>query len=211
MYLLGVAHKMKKCLKCSEEKPLSSFYKQKGMRDGHLNKCKECTRRDVKKNSMKVGSKYDFTEHGVIRVIYKTQKRHQKIRGHGCMVYSRSELSSWMYENGYKDLYDQWVMSGYDSMMKPSVDRLNSLNGYSFDNIRLITWGANIDANSQDIINAKGSSGRRCKALLKLDIEMKTVCEYVSYSSAVRDTGYSLEYQIKNKITCRNGFYWKYK
>lgn len=42
--------KTKTCFKCGTTKELSSFYKHPRMRDGRLNKCKECTRRDVAVN-----------------------------------------------------------------------------------------------------------------------------------------------------------------
>lgn len=37
----------KKCFKCETEKPLNEYYKHKKMLDGHLNKCKACTKNDV--------------------------------------------------------------------------------------------------------------------------------------------------------------------
>lgn len=45
-----VAETTKVCFKCGECRPLSDFYKHPRMADGHLNKCKSCTKRDVSKN-----------------------------------------------------------------------------------------------------------------------------------------------------------------
>lgn len=38
---------IKKCFKCGEVKSLSDFYKHKQMKDGRVNKCKDCNKIDV--------------------------------------------------------------------------------------------------------------------------------------------------------------------
>ena len=40
----------KACFKCGAVKSLTDFYKHKAMKDGHLNKCKSCTKKDARKH-----------------------------------------------------------------------------------------------------------------------------------------------------------------
>lgn len=41
------------CFKCGKKKDLSAFYKHGAMTDGHLGKCKECTKKDVHEHRRK--------------------------------------------------------------------------------------------------------------------------------------------------------------
>ncbi len=44
---------MKKCIGCGEMKALSEYYKMAHMADGHVNRCKECTKEMVRANYRK--------------------------------------------------------------------------------------------------------------------------------------------------------------
>jgi hypothetical protein len=192
----------KVCFKCGKKKPLSEFYKHKGMKDGHLNKCKECAKKDSRNNhrtSSKYEDSYDKTEKGVIRVIYKTQKLHSKDRGHPLPAYSKKELAEWMYKNGFKELYNNWVKNGYDNKLKPSIDRLDDNKPYTFDNIRLVTWQENIEHRLKYIR----------KKVYCLDENFNLLKIYNSITEAINDVGYSFRGILnKNKTDRKNKFYW---
>ena len=54
--------KTKICFKCMRELPLSEFYKHLAMKDGYLNKCKDCTKKDVHENYYKNREYYSIYE-----------------------------------------------------------------------------------------------------------------------------------------------------
>ena len=203
---------MKKCRGiCGENKPLVDFYENIGYRDGHDNTCKECKKKYQRETRNDI--EYAKTEKGVIRIIYKTQRANSKRRKLEMPTYSKYELRDWLYENGFKELYDNWVLSGYQKSYKPSIDRKNDYEGYSFMNIRLGTWKENKDKQTQDILLGRSTSGERCKKVLQYSLDGKFINEYVSASAAGRSTG--LDFRGISKVclgkqkTC-GGFKFKY-
>lgn len=52
----------KKCFKCGKELPITEFYKHPMMPDGHLNKCKNCTKNDVRENYRKKSEMPEYME-----------------------------------------------------------------------------------------------------------------------------------------------------
>ena len=72
----------KVCFKCGAEKPLTGYYKHPRMPDGHVNKCKECNKKDVtanRKDNLKRYQEYDRNrpnrEHRIIQACERVKAR----------------------------------------------------------------------------------------------------------------------------------------
>lgn len=68
--------KSKICFKCKIRKTLDNFYSHKQMSDGTLNKCKDCTKKDVKERYYKHIDKIRVYE----KNRFKTKNRKAKIK-----------------------------------------------------------------------------------------------------------------------------------
>lgn len=59
----------KKCFKCKQTKHINLFYRHNGTADGYLNKCKLCTKKDVKR-------RYDDPV-SILKIVEYEKKRNQ--------------------------------------------------------------------------------------------------------------------------------------
>lgn len=64
----------KQCFKCGKVKPLREFYRHPQMADRHLNKCKECTKQDVRENRAQKREYYSTYE----KQRFSTQRRKEQ-------------------------------------------------------------------------------------------------------------------------------------
>lgn len=101
--------------------------------------------------------KYEKTRKGLLMRTYRNMKSRvlgiQKKKAHlykGLSILDKErfyEIS--LNDPSYNLLFDNWVVSGYDRKISPSVDRIDTTKGYEEGNIRWITHSLNSKLGSQ--------------------------------------------------------------
>jgi len=195
----------KLCPKCGEYLDFCEFSKKKSNIDGLQCWCKNCNE--------KYNLKYRRTINGLCSRIYASQVLHSKNRNHSIPEYSKNDLKEWLASQRlFYEIYDKWVESNYGKKLIPSVDRINDNEGYSIDNIQLMTWGENelraYSCRKDGIIKGQSVS------VLQFDLDDNFIKEYHSQSQAYRETGVG-QWNISGVCIGRKetagGFKWKYK
>lgn len=144
----------KECFICHQIKPLSEFYTHKDMLDGHLNKCKECTKKYVRSRDTK---EYDRNRYHNNVNRYLKHKYYMMRQRCGDGKYSQrnyvrhglsltlEEWLGWCNETmpTFMALYNAWKDNGCDPKLTPTIDRIDNSRGYELGNLQWLTRSAN--------------------------------------------------------------------
>jgi len=144
----------KRCIRCGNEYPVSEFVPHE-YGDGYANQCRLC-RNEIQREKRKrerngITLRYEKTKKGFLMRLYRNMVSRingiQKAKSHlyeGKSLLAKEDFYQWaMGCTTFHVLWDEWVDSGYDRKLTPSVDRINSNEGYALANMEWVTHSEN--------------------------------------------------------------------
>lgn len=169
---------------------------------------------------------YNKTKHtmtGWFNIHYKRLKQRQRIKFAMDLSFDRWELEQWILEYNYDifvKLFKKWKNNNYTTDLVPSIDRIDCMKPYSFDNMQIITWKDNqekynnLERQKYNLDNCEQMVSKTRKKVLQLDYNDNIISKFNSLSDASRVVNISISCICeccKGKRKTAKGYRWKYE
>ncbi len=175
---MGKSLTSKYCSKCDDRKRVDEFSKNKASKDGLTVYCNQCRQELIRS--------YRKTKKGLASGILSHQRATSKKRGHPAPAYNLKQLHHWIGQQcNFEKLYADWVKSGYQTLDRPSCDRLDDYKPYTLENLRVVTWAEN---NSRSHADMKSGVNNKQAKMVVQHKGVDFVAKYHSVSEAARRT-----------------------
>lgn len=114
--------------------------------------------------------------------VYSSIRYKSKRRGEPYPKFNKEQLIDWLNSNNIKQLWIDYLESGYNKDLKPSIDRIDDYGIYEFNNMQLITWKQNQLKGVNGIkhhLNSHNKQNRKKVGLVK-NLNDKAIIEFES-------------------------------
>ena len=125
---------MKKCFKCQKELPLTEFYKHPKMPDGHVNKCKECNKNDVRGNYLVNLKKEGYIE----KERERGRNKHHRLYSKALKKYTHKFFDGLNYSQRYPE--KKLAASKSQRMKKPFDGAEKHHWSYNLEHAKDVIW-----------------------------------------------------------------------
>ena len=152
---LALVSTCKKCNRCNKLLPILSFSTNKSANDGLQSKCRDCDKQYQTKRRLE--NKDSLLEYG--RNYTANKRKNFNYRLQMLLNASKQRASKYTREHTItlEDIKNKYPIDGKCPVFgidlqfnstgfrdnSPSIDRIDSLKGYTVDNIQIISWKAN--------------------------------------------------------------------
>lgn len=134
---------MRECKICKETKSLDNYYNEKAKTKKYEFMCIPCAKT--------LHKTYEKTHKGFVMRLYRNMESRvtgiQKLKFHlyeGKELLSRTDFYNWILtDSEFLRLFEDYKNSGYERKLAPSVDRVDSTEGYHLGNMEVITMSEN--------------------------------------------------------------------